>query len=208
MNVHNATASGRGIELLSVMVQWHSGLIPILSIDYGAGYGFFVRLMRDKGLDFYWADRYATNLFAKVAVADTSGQSRYELLTVFEVFEHLVDPVNEVEQMLRLTESILFTTTLMPSSCPPPDAWWYYGLDHGQHISIYTRRALEQLATRFKLRLYTDGNAFHLLTRRRISARAFRLMTNHKSAYLIDLFVRGRSLIPADYQKVTGRPLA
>jgi Methyltransferase domain len=176
-------------------------------IDYGAGYGLFVRLMRDKGLDFYWADRYASNMFAKVAEADTSGQSRYELLTAFEVFEHLVDPVSEIEQMLRLSESIMFTTLLMPPSCPAPDAWWYYGLDHGQHVSFYTRRALEQLATRFNLTLYTDGRFFHLLTRRRVSARIFTLVSSHKGAHLIDLFVRGRSLIAADYQKVTGRPL-
>jgi len=34
-------------------------------IDYGAGYGVFVRLMRDYGFDFYWTDKYSDNLFAK-----------------------------------------------------------------------------------------------------------------------------------------------
>ncbi|NTU82072.1 MAG: class I SAM-dependent methyltransferase [Chloroflexales bacterium] len=176
-------------------------------VDYGAGYGLFVRLMRDRGLDFYWADRYAANLFARVAVADTSGQTRYELLTAFELFEHLLRPADELQQMLRLSGSVLLTTLLIPPDCPPPGSWWYYGLDHGQHISFYTRRALEQLAARFGLNLYSDGRFIHLLTPRRIAPWVFGLAVNSKAALLLDLLVRGRSLAPADYQRVTGRAL-
>ena len=39
-------------------------------IDYGAGYGILVRLMRDRGFDFYWHDRYCNNLFATHFVAE------------------------------------------------------------------------------------------------------------------------------------------
>src|SRR5688572_15218026 len=34
-------------------------------LDYGGGYGMFVRLMRDAGLNFYLYDQYCENLFAK-----------------------------------------------------------------------------------------------------------------------------------------------
>ena len=34
-------------------------------LDYGGGYGVFVRLMRDVGFDFYWQDKHTENLFAK-----------------------------------------------------------------------------------------------------------------------------------------------
>jgi hypothetical protein len=34
-------------------------------VDYAGGYGVFVRLMRDIGFDFYWDDKYTTNLFAR-----------------------------------------------------------------------------------------------------------------------------------------------
>ena len=54
---------------------WHrnvsSTLIYILFkhrgkfLDYGGGYGVFVRLMRDIGFDFYWQDKHTENLFAK-----------------------------------------------------------------------------------------------------------------------------------------------
>ena len=35
-------------------------------LDYGGGYGIFVRLMRDTGFNFYWQDKHTENLFAKV----------------------------------------------------------------------------------------------------------------------------------------------
>ena len=34
-------------------------------LDYGGGYGIFVRLMRDRGFDFYRYDKHCSNLFAK-----------------------------------------------------------------------------------------------------------------------------------------------
>src|SRR5262249_39177480 len=34
-------------------------------MDYGGGYGLFVRMMRDLGIDFYWSDKFCENLFAK-----------------------------------------------------------------------------------------------------------------------------------------------
>ncbi len=58
-------------------------------IDWGGGYGVFTRLMRDNGYDYYWRDPHCQNLFAKQFIADEV--TRYELLTAFEVFEHLVE---------------------------------------------------------------------------------------------------------------------
>ncbi len=34
-------------------------------MDFGAGHGVFVRMMRDKGFDFFWNDIYCKNLYAK-----------------------------------------------------------------------------------------------------------------------------------------------
>ncbi len=49
----------------------------------------FVRLMRDNGFDFYRSDRQCENLFAKGFEASLDVSPSYELLTAFEVFEHL-----------------------------------------------------------------------------------------------------------------------
>jgi len=34
-------------------------------LDYAAGYGLFVRLMRDAGYNFRWSDLYCQNLFVR-----------------------------------------------------------------------------------------------------------------------------------------------
>ena len=41
-------------------------------LDYGGGYGIYVRMMRDKGFNFYWSDEYCENLYAKKFSADLS----------------------------------------------------------------------------------------------------------------------------------------
>lgn len=167
-------------------------------LDYGAGYGLFVRLLRDQGYDFRWSDRYTENLFALGHEAD-SAAGQFELLTAFEVFEHLANPIESLEEMLTYSSSILFSTTLMPASLPGPRDWWYYALYSGQHVVLYSRKALEALAARAGRRLYSDGRSLHLLTDRVISASAFSLLCRFRVAKVANLFTRRPSLTQADY---------
>jgi hypothetical protein len=140
-------------------------------VDYGAGYGILVRLMRDRGYDFHWQDRYAENLFAKGHEWDAG--AHYELLTAFEVFEHLPEPVAEVEAMLRLSDTLLFSTEIVPTDVGPD--WWYFGPHHGQHIAFYTREAFTALADRLGVWVLHYGESIHLITKRPVSQRAFAL---------------------------------
>lgn len=176
-------------------------------LDYGSGYGLFVRLMRDKGFNFYWYDKYCDNLFAKGFEKDSNLSCNYELLTAFEVFEHLESPVIECEQMLKYSQNILFTTNLLPDGPPKPGEWWYYGLEHGQHIALYPYNSLVELGKRFGLNLYSDGKSIHLLTKKSINAKLFKFLCQYKLAVLVDTILKQPSLIIADYQKVTGRTL-
>lgn len=86
------------------------------------------------------------------------------MLTAFEVFEHLVNPMDEIEKMLKLSNTIFFSTELIPSHHPKPGEWWYFGLEHGQHISFYTLRTLDMIAKKFNLNLYSNGTSLHILT--------------------------------------------
>ena len=57
-------------------------------LDFAGGYGLFTRLMRDRGLDFYWHDPYTRNLMARgFEYDDNSGP--VSLITSFECFERL-----------------------------------------------------------------------------------------------------------------------
>ncbi len=133
-------------------------------LDYGGGYGVFVRLMRDQGFDFYWQDKYCQNLFATGFELKEKDKSELLLVTAFELFEHLTYPTQELEKMLKLAPNILFSTSLLPKDNPKPDQWWYYTPHEGQHIAIYTRKSLEILAEKYNLKLYTDGSSLHLLS--------------------------------------------
>ena len=175
-------------------------------IDYGGGTGLFVRMMRDYGLDFYWRDLYCKNIFALGFEADSSSGLEYELLTAFEVMEHLPEPVQEIERMLKMSGNILFTTLPLPAKTPKLDKWWYYSLDYGQHISFYSVKSLSVLAERFHVKLYSDGWYLHLLTSKNFSELAFKLLSlKNKAPYLLRRFCGKKSLIPIDYKAFTGK---
>ena len=138
------------------------------SLDYAGGYGIFTRLMRDIGFDFYWHDIYTQNLLAKGFEADTNQDFKYEIVTAFEVFEHLVDPKEEITKMLQKSDTIVFSTELLPTNIPDPNSWWYYGFEHGQHISFYSKNTLAWLANHFGLKYYYI-NGIHLLTSKKVN---------------------------------------
>ena len=136
-------------------------------LDFAGGYGIFTRLMRDIGFDFYWNDKYSSNLVARGFEYDDS--DKIELLTSFESFEHFEDPIYEIENMLKISKNILFSTDLVPNSIPKPNDWWYYGLEHGQHISFYRLETLEFLAKKYNLYLYTNNKNVHLLSEKKLN---------------------------------------
>ncbi len=170
-------------------------------IDFGAGYGMFVRLMRDAGYDFWWHDLYCENLFAAEHRVDPTSNDRFELLTAFEVFEHLVDPIGTISEMLTLSDSILFSTELVPEPPPSIDEWFYYGLDHGQHVAFYSRNSLERIAQRFGLHVLSYGSYLHLLTKKKASALRWNVALHRVSKRLIDVLYRRESLLWPDYDK-------
>jgi glycosyltransferase involved in cell wall biosynthesis len=133
-------------------------------LDYGGGYGLFVRLMRDTGFDFFWYDKFCRNLLAEGFAGTLDRQ--YEIVTAFELVEHLVDPQAEIAAMLQVSDSLLFSTELLPDSNPTPDQWWYYAPHEGQHIAIHTYESLQHLARQLGLNLYSNHRSLHLLTRR------------------------------------------
>lgn len=134
-------------------------------LDYGGGYGMFVRLMRDAGFDFYRYDIYCENLFSKYFdYTDLPEGQKFEALTAFELFEHLVNPLEEIEKMFALSDSIIFSTELQPNNNVNPDNWWYFVPETGQHIALYSKESLQEVADLFNVSLSSMGN-LHVLTK-------------------------------------------
>jgi Methyltransferase domain len=131
-------------------------------LDYGGGYGTLVRLMRDRGFNFFWIDRFAKNLHARGF--EHAPNKKYDLLTAYEVMEHLPNPLADFAEMVKYSDRILATTNLLPSPTPTPQNWWYYALKSGQHVSFYSKESLQVLASHFGLHLISRG-PYHLFTR-------------------------------------------
>ena len=135
-------------------------------VDYGAGTGLLVRMMRDKGFKYYYSDPIAKNIFARgfdVERKDLQG-CKFDLLTALEVFEHSTNPVNDLRQMFGYSDSILFTTELQPVNNASLSSWSYLLPESGQHIAFYTQRTLRILAEMFSASFQSDGRNTHFLT--------------------------------------------
>jgi len=135
-------------------------------LDYGGGYGIFTRLMRDNGFDYYWYDKYAPNLIARGFEGEIENK-KYEAITSFENFEHFEYPLQEIEKIFCLTNFVLFSTQLISIPAPSPYKWWYYCLEHGQHISIFTRRSLEFIAKKYNYFMISNLNDLHIFIKQK-----------------------------------------
>ncbi|MBN4073773.1 class I SAM-dependent methyltransferase [bacterium AH-315-E07] len=143
-------------------------------LDYAGGYGIFTRIMRDIGFDFYWQDKHTQNLVARGF--EFCGETPVELLTSFEVFEHFVQPLDEIEKMLSLSGTLLFSTMLIPKHLPKPGKWWYYGLEHGQHIALYEYKTLVYIAKKYGLNLCSNKKNIHMFSKKRVSPFWFKMI--------------------------------
>lgn len=178
-------------------------------LDYGGGYGMFVRLMRDRGFDFYREDKYCANLFSThFDVDDPTVETNkcFELVTAFEVFEHLEDPYEDIEQMFQFADSILFSTELQPQATfAKAEDWWYFSPEIGQHIAIFSTKALQEIANKYGCQVYSAQNKLHLLTKKKFAWNP--LIYPVYSTLIADKllgrnFMNPNSLLKADYERV------
>jgi hypothetical protein len=179
-------------------------------LDYAGGYGLLVRLMRDKGYDFFREDVFCKNIFAiHHDVSDLSPLPRFELATAFEVFEHLTDPYEGINRMFEFSDSILFTTEI-----PPPhqitqvDDWWYFVPETGQHVSFYSLKSLETIAEALGCYFFTDKQSTHMYTRKKMKADPLKFKRGTVRSFIAKgirkITTRNRpvmkSLIPSDFE--------
>jgi hypothetical protein len=171
-------------------------------LDWGGGYGILVRLLRDRGFDFYWQDPFCDNLFAQGF--EWADGARAELVTAFEVLEHLPRPVDDVARMAEIADNLLVSTLLLPEPAPAPGDWWYYAPESGQHVSLYSRRSLTVLAGQLGMFAASNrGRSLHLFTRSRKAACAFPFVASRHGVRLRRLLPYRRSLLEADFARLT-----
>lgn len=176
-------------------------------VDYGGGYGMLVRMLRDAGLQFYRQDIYCDNLFAKhfdiTDLVNEETNSMFSMLTAFEVFEHLENPIDEMKKMLEYSHSIFFSTLIVPPNIQSEKDWWYFTPETGQHIALYSIDSLKKIAEMFNLNFYTNGTNYHLFTKKKINSFWFSLLTNYTFSKIYNfLFYSKKTLLQSDFEFV------
>ena len=169
-------------------------------LDFGAGHGVLVRLMRDRGFDFRWADLHASNDYARGF--EHKDGATYEFLTAFEVLEHLVDPLPTLTKLMECSENVLVSTCVVPEPAPALDDWWYYLPTSGQHVSFYTAESLRLLAARCERHLLSAG-PYHLFSKEPKSRLLYLLANRYRVARAVNLIHRRTSLMPSDFEEMT-----
>lgn len=147
-----------------------AAVCPLLSkgggpyLDFAGGYGVLVRLMRDRGFDFWWSDRYSKNLLAR-GFEHRSDVGPCVAVTAFEVMEHLERPAEFVQDAMAAGKSDIFVfSTELFEGPPPPLDWQYYVRESGQHISFYRRDTMERLGARLGLHFHSQSG-LHFFSR-------------------------------------------
>jgi hypothetical protein len=156
-------------------------------LDFAGGYGMFTRLMRDKGFDFYNTDKYCQDLFANHFELEDADTDKFEIVTAFEVFEHLVDPMTEIADLFKYADNVLFSTEIVPdiNTIKGPYDWWYFVPEIGQHIAFYTLDALSYIAKKHGVNLYSNGKSLHLFTKKTLPDNAIADPASLRAPFLL-----------------------
>jgi hypothetical protein len=159
-------------------------------IDIGGGYGLLTRLMRDIGFDFLTYDIYCENIFAKNFEATNT--TRSDLLTAFEVFEHIENPLEFLEDEFsrHQCKNIIFSTLPYHTEHYPSLDWWYYTFDTGQHISFYHPKSLVKLTSTFNCHYYQLDQDLHMICEQKLDSVSELLITHKKLAKIYRKYVR------------------
>jgi Methyltransferase domain len=182
--------------------------LDALVVDFGGASGLLARLLRDTGFNARSFDKYSTPAFTSYFNAEHPEASKPRVITAFEVFEHFVEPQQEIHALLSgRPDLVIFTTWFYDNHS---DDWIYFAEDCGQHVFFYSQQALASFVEPYGYDLVLTS-FFHVLVRRdasqalRDGLEAFRLDAQRrvyeKARPLFELIAFGNDHIEADYKK-------
>jgi hypothetical protein len=143
-----------------------------LCLDWGGGNGLFCCVMRDQGSNFYNDDKYAKPFYCAGFTADRIGIAKCDVVTSFEVFEHLPNPKAELANILRFEPKLwVFRRS---STRLGPD-WNYLGPRLGVTSSSYSEKALRSFAAAHGY-TFLRGRHLHVFIKQTANAYAARTL--------------------------------
>lgn len=124
-------------------------------IDFGGGNGLFTRMMRDRGFNFLSYDKYQEPFYSDIFVVDDFCQENPAVVTAFEVFEHFVNPSEEIKIIMSGDPDIVIFTT--ETYVGQGDDWPYFAESGGQHIFFYSNDALAAVGEQYGMTYFDAG---------------------------------------------------
>ncbi|NVO07286.1 MAG: class I SAM-dependent methyltransferase, partial [Rhodoferax sp.] len=132
-------------------------------LDYGGGSGLLSQTLSNSG----WVSKSYDPFVDRELNVDQLGI--FDLVTAYEVFEHVPDPRALMENLSRLTKTdgiILFSTLISDGEIEPYGtlSWWYAAPRNG-HISLFSLRSLTLLAAEYGFHFGSFTNGYHVMWR-------------------------------------------
>lgn len=155
----------RSDQMFSILDKFFSNKKPLVILDIGAGTNYLVHRLEQAGYDAYGLDAHSEALYAKDRFFrdfKSLPTSKFDLIVLFEVMEHLVHPMEEIKQFLEFLKpsgQIMFSTVLYnPNRHKSVD--WYVNPRFG-HVTIWSINALHHIFDELEFRqatMYRLGN--------------------------------------------------
>jgi 2-polyprenyl-6-hydroxyphenyl methylase/3-demethylubiquinone-9 3-methyltransferase len=145
----------------AVEAMFPASRAAISVLDYGGGGGLFARVLGEAGFRATTYDPFS-NFSARP-------QGLFELITCFEVMEHVPFPgiaVADMSGLLAAEGVILFSTLTQPANFEELGLRWWYVAPRNGHVSIYSRHALAILFEKHGLQLFSLSDLVHLAYRK------------------------------------------
>ncbi|SFV87208.1 HlpA protein [hydrothermal vent metagenome] len=133
----------------------------IKHLDYGGGNGLLSDLLKESKWDSSSYDPFVNHDI------DIKTLGKFDLITAFEVFEHVPDANELMSQLNLLIEKegvILFSTLVSDGHIEKNKRldWWYASPRNG-HISLFSKNALAILAKKHRFNMGSFSAGFHVL---------------------------------------------
>jgi SAM-dependent methyltransferase len=126
-------------------------------LDYGGGEGLFAARLREQGFSAATYDPFSS--------FDRMPAEKFDLVTCFEVLEHVPSPKITVATMVSLLKdpgAILFSTLVQPAEFETVGLNWWYASPRNGHISLYSSQALAHLFSPYGMRVASFSPDLHI----------------------------------------------
>jgi SAM-dependent methyltransferase len=132
----------------------------IKHLDYGGGSGLLVKLLRESN---WQSTSYDPFVDRNVGIEELG---KFDLITAFEVFEHVPDVQGLMSNLLSLLSPsglVLFSTLLSDGNLHSNQRinWWYASPRNG-HISLFSKNSLSMLAQKSGINFGSFSEGFHV----------------------------------------------